>query len=182
MKIKKLEAADELSLDQLASLGRRLTEDQMSGMDLLREIRRAEKDLYWRLKASIDLLRDCDHEAVQQLEELKREAWSQFQDPVRGQADVEGGRADPKGRQLPTPGTLIVRRYKRQWKTARRRARRKGTSSHEERRNEYRFLVVEQPSTLLWLDEDDGPLYRNPTYAVRQATEQNINGWDFFGL
>lgn len=181
MKIRKLKAEDELSLDQLASLGRRLTEAQMSGMGLLREVRKAEKDLYWRLKATVDLLRDCDYEAVQQLEKLKREAWSQFQDPVRGQADVEGGRADPKGRQLPPPGTLIVRKYNRQWKTARRRARRKGTASHEERRNEYRFLVVEQPCTLLWLDEEDGPLYRNPTYAVRQATGKNINGWDFFG-
>ena len=167
-----------LSLGELIDIGWRLSERQLENMDLLKAVEKAEEENVSRLKASIKLLKPLTCMFSDTLiDELKR-AKSQLANPKRGQA-IEVGRAvNTKGRTFPEPGTIFnclhEYRYGRKVKNS------DGTDSYKYS-DTFRFLVVEQPSKLLRLDEPRGPIYLSPSKAITRATGSSGNGWRFLG-
>ena len=181
-KVKQLTGANHFTIGELVDIGRRLSKEKLEEIKLLSAVADAETENAWRLKAAIELLKPLTHILPEiLLFELER-AEAQLINPVRGQGKEEGGIPQPENRTLPKPGTILIRPHNYQsyrWEKVKNP---NGSESYKYS-NIFRFLVVEQPCKLLRLDDPNGPIYTNPSYAARAATgSSGVNGWDYFEI
>ena len=180
-KVRKLVGSKYFTVGELVDIGRRLSEEKLEEMKLLKAVQEAEKENVWRLKASIELLRPLTHILPEALLFELEQAENQVTNPVRGQAKVVGGTPRPEGRTLPPAGTILTRSHNYQSYNWKKIQKPDGGYSYRFSDN-FRFLVVEPPCKLLRLDNPGGPIYRSPSDAASSATGSNVNGWDYFGI
>lgn len=181
MPVKFYKGAKHFCAGELVELGRRLTEAQLTKMQLLEAVMAAEQDHYWRVKAARDLLRDATGPIAEALEaELKRSE-EYAKNPNRKGSKVNGAHPSyGEKRSLPEPGTLIVRDYKYQHPLPERRQP-DGTIKKVSTET-FRFVVVDTPSKLLRLGDYEGGIYLSVSGAASAATGSNTDGWRFFEI
>jgi hypothetical protein len=181
MDIRVREDPDRFEFSELIEMGRRLTEGQLQHMNLFDSVRQAEREAYWRFKAAAEALSKIGNDLSDDVQQKAQEAEQQFFDPSRGNSSYTGGTSRAYGRTLPSPGALLVKGHRFQRHSLRRK-RQKADQSRVRAHQQFRFAVVEQPSSLILLGSDDGPVYRNPSRAAKAATGTSADGWKFFGI
>lgn len=179
--VEQLFGARHFTTGELADLGKRLPKEKLEEMELFEAVEQAEQDVVWRLKAAIDLMTPLTHILPAQLLTELANAEKQLQTPKRGHAKEEGGTSQPKGRTLPRPGTLLVKKHDYRWYNIEKVIEPDGTTSYRYS-DSFRFLVVEQPCKLLRLNSPGGPIYTSLSAAAGHAAKGSFNGWRYFGI
>lgn len=162
--------SEELTRKELLEVGRRLTRSTLEEIDLLDVVRRAELDAFWRARAAAELLTKRS-EVLEESDDLRR----QVLDPDRGSADMRRITSHPRGRRLPPPGTVIIKKHRYQnWNAP---------DAAESVFTEFRFVVIDPRGGLLLLGDDRDVVYGSPSAAATAATGNTAaKGWDFFGI
>jgi hypothetical protein len=182
MSIKYLPGAEHLTLSELVELGRRLGEDDLDRMRLRDSVRDAEFQVYWRLRAAMELVGELSEPWANDLARAAAGAERQARYPERGSAKRWGGSSRSHGRSLPEPGTLIIKPHSYQSWNVPEETLPDGTKRRV-RYPTFRFVVVRRPSSLILLGDDEDYIYTNPSIAARKATGNTAEqGWAFFGF
>lgn len=181
MAVKFYRGAKHFLRGELIELGRRLTETQLTKMQLLDEVVEAELEHLWRIKAALDLLKGSTGPFMEALKwELKLAEEYATKPDRKGSKLIGGHPSSGENRTLPEPGTLIVRDYKYQRPFP---ERRQADGTFKKVTSEtFRFVVVDTPSRLLRLGDYEGGIYLSVSSAAREATGSSTDGWRFFEI
>ena len=178
---KQLVGSKHFTLGELVDLGRRLRQEKLEQIGLLSAVQAAETEAVWRLQAAIELLTPLTHKSLGALCSELEQAKRQLTAPTRGQAKLTGGMPGPGSRSLPSAGTLLIRPRYLPSDISKIPSNLDGGYAYK-LANHLRFLVVEPPCKLLWLDEPGGPIYSSPSLAASTAMGSSVNGWEWFGV
>lgn len=180
MSVKFLKGAKYFNLGELIELGRRLTENQLKKMTLLKSVIQAEQEYFWRLKSIADLSRDFSGQISLEIEKESQLAEKFAFNPQRKSSPYVGRKNFSRYRSLPEPGTLIIQKHHYQYPGPERIS--KNGSKHRVQSETFRFVVVDTPSTLLRLGDSQQVIYLSVSNAASAATGKSENGWRFFRL